>query len=244
MTKIAFAAAMASCLALAFLSTGANAIGGLVEDPATVLGDLEDLWDDVQSNELVLNIEIPEEVNQTINSVREAIVQADQAAPFLATGIPENLTDTVLALQEELMPVAEDALERVGVPRECVADAYTIATGCAADILQIANQERQALMGRVRANPLMLFQPTSWSILSAGQAQYEQYQESGVGWSVSQTCCSHLASLTAGGCLCDPDTVNFLTSITGQAFLDTVRSSYSSSCPSIGTLALYPSADC
>ena len=114
MAKIAFTAVMMSCLALALLSTGANAIGGLVEDPATVLGDLEDLWNEVQSNELVLNIEIPEGVNETINSVREAIIQADEAAPFLATGIPENLTDTVLALQEELMPVAEDALERVG----------------------------------------------------------------------------------------------------------------------------------
>ena len=59
-------------------------------------------------------------------------------------------------------------------------------------------------MGRVRTNPLMYFQPTSWTVLSAAQQQLEQYQESGVNWRVSQRCCDHLATLSAGGCLCNP----------------------------------------
>ena len=97
-------------------------------------------------------------------------------------------------------------------------------------------------MARVRSNPMLLFQPTSLSVLSAGRDQLDQYLSSGVTWDVSLQCCSSLASLSAGGCLCNADTVDLLTAITGEGFLDAVRGAYSASCP--GTLNLYPSASC
>ena len=97
-------------------------------------------------------------------------------------------------------------------------------------------------MARVRSNPMLLFQPTSLSVLSAGRDQLDQYLSSGVTWNVSPQCCSSLASLSAGGCLCNADTVDLLTAITGEGFLDAVRGAYSASCP--GTFNLYPSASC
>lgn len=130
------------------------------------------------------------------------------------------------------------------VPRQCVQDAYNIATGCSSDVIALAEQEREAVLSRVGVNPLMYFQPTSWSVLSALNETVNGYAANGVNWRVGQTCCDHLSSLTAGGCLCDPDIVSFLASITGQGFLDALRTTYSNSCVSNGTLALYPSADC
>jgi len=192
----------------------------------------------------LLQAQIPPEVNQTIEAIREAIIQADIDAPFLETGIPNNVNDTINALREELFPVVEDLWESAGVPRQCIQDAYNIASGCSSDVVALAEQEREAVLSRVGVNPLMYFQPTSWSVLSALNETVSGYAANGVDWRVGQTCCDHLSSLTAGGCLCDPDIVSFLASITGQGFLDALRTTYSNSCVSNGTLALYPSADC
>ena len=62
----------------------------------------------------LLQAQIPPEVNQTIEAIREAIFQADIDAPFLETGIPNNVNDTINALREELFPVVEDLWESAG----------------------------------------------------------------------------------------------------------------------------------
>ena len=115
---VVVAAALAtSFLGLSLIAGGADAAVGFIENPASAVDVLEDVWDDVQE-EWPFEAEIPQEVqdrvSETITAVREAIVRADAEAPFLDTGIPENLTDTINALREELLPVAEDVLEDYG----------------------------------------------------------------------------------------------------------------------------------
>ena len=84
-------------------------------DPSLAIAQLDGLLDEVTGQVgLAFDIEIPAVVNQTVEAVRDAIVQADAQAPFLATGIAQNLTETMYALEAELLPIAEGALEDAG----------------------------------------------------------------------------------------------------------------------------------
>ena len=102
------------------------------------------------------------------------------------------------------------------VPQQCAIDAYNLALGCAADVLTVASNERDAIMSRASANPLMLFQPTSWTVLSAADANLEENTDL---FQVTESCCAQLSALN-GACLCDPTVVQMMEPIAGRTFLD------------------------
>ena len=109
--------ALASLCAVSLFAGGAQAqpLSEYVADPSLAIAQLDGLLDEVTGQVgVAFDIEIPAVVNQTVEAVRDAIVQADAQAPFLATGIAQNWTETMYALQAELLPIAEGAMEDAG----------------------------------------------------------------------------------------------------------------------------------
>jgi hypothetical protein len=157
----------------------------------------------------------------------------------LLTDVPESVNATITALQEELEPVVTGLLSSAGVPEQCVIDAYHFAVGCTGDILRIASNERDAIMSRASANPMMLFQPTSWTVISAADAQLA---DDAALFQITDTCCEELTKMN-GACLCDPLVSSVIEPIAGRTFLDRVRSSYSAMCGG-GKLLMYPDEEC
>ena len=102
------------------------------------------------------------------------------------------------------------------VPEQCVIDAYHFAVGCSGDVLRVASNERDAIMRRASANPLMLFQPTSWTVIAAADAQLE---DDSALFQITDSCCEELTKMN-GACLCDPLVSSVLEPVTGRTFLD------------------------
>ena len=88
--------------------------------------------------------------------------------------------------------------------------------GCSRDVLTVASDERDAIMSRASANPAMLWQPTSWTVLSAADAELQDNSDL---FAVTDSCCEVLSRLN-GECLCDPVVSSVMEPIAGRSFLD------------------------
>ena len=94
--------------------------------------------------------------------------------------------------------------------QECLLDALNLARGCGMDVANEALSERESIMQTAGRDPMLYFQPTSYSIMRAAQQRWEEF---GTDIAFGAECCNILSSLNTNGCLCQETVVQLLGSI-------------------------------